>query len=1749
MEEKVASALNLIQKDGDSFAKRAEMYYRHRPELIAFIEESVRAYRALAERYDKLSTDLQKANTTIASVFPDQLPYDTDYEDDDNDNDAVKMPRNIATDPPKVPETKDFKSFLTNGPKKTQARKEIKAEDVPKSGLAKEEAVEEIDKLQKDILSMQTVKEFTKSSFENGLAKFKEIENNITKMQQRVCDLQDEFKVAKGIEDDDARAIMAEAALKSCEESLANLQAKHEKSSQDTRFELQRIQHVKQKLEFFKQEYIREMNDEEEAYKVQESDLRNSNEREQKELQEEIKETLKELCQKPLTVTEMADRIDKLVDKVLSLEMLVSSQTALIDRLRIETDDLQTQIRDLEDDKVTLINGTHNLDKTFNQMEKKLDGVQDLGMNIEDQNNSLETQFTEACCEVKHLSERIHNVMLDEDIKLNETSMSSEEDIKQSSSPKYENSTSGISRIADQVSSGYGGHDMGLPASKDQVEEKEISCTTDDVVKNKEAKVEVELKRENNNNTRCFVEDDILKSISLKEEAKEETNWQEVLLGGLDDKEKVLLQEYTTILRKYKAAKKELVEEEQKNQGTVVEMKLQVRDLNTLLAKRDAEIQQMKRKLKLLQEDGNDEVLDDIEVVNEEDSIKSIFTDKSEPMSEIEQKLRNDIDALLDENLDFWLRFSSTFHQVQKFKTGVEDLQQEIIKVKAKGGEGKSSMRSGINAIYKHLKEIQNELTIWLEQSVLLKNELQRRCSSLSDIHEEITTALREGVEEDEIKFSTHQAAKFQGEVSNMQQENSKVNEELEAALDHVTALQVETEKTLRRLEDEFGLSDNSRDQKQTRFRIDSESLNKVSVLVVLDLSKVANLLYSLRVKDLFKSKDPQVVVDAAKRPILNLNEFDLWKMRIEQYFLMIDYTIWEVILNGDSPTPTRIVDGVVQDAKSLMEAIEKRLEAIKKQRKFRRLFSNSNMKTSVAQALKALIKSMIGFKSLSVNWRSLAPVSTLPNVDSLIDVVIYSFFASQSNSPQLENEDLKQIDDDYLEKIDLKWQMVMLTMRARRFLQKTERNLGANGIAAIGFDMSKVECYNCHRRGHFARDYRLPRDNMNKDTPRRTVPVEVSTSNALVSQCSSSSSGSENEDIKLLKLDVMLRDNALVELRKKFKKAEKERDELKLTLEKFQTSSKNLSKLLESQICGKIGLGYDSQVFNRQVFDYDELDSSESDDSVPTSPVHDRYKLGEGYHVVPPPYTGTFMPPKPDLVFNDAPKASEIVPNVVNVESSSHRPKPLRPDAPIIEDWTSDSKDEYEIECMPTQKEPSFVQTSEPVKTPRASVKIVEHPKQAENLRTDNQKSRSHKTSWNRKACFVCKSLNHLTKDCDYYEKKMVQKPVWNNAMRVNHHNSAMMSHSHSNRNVVPIAVLTRSGLVSLNTARPISTTVPHTTVKRSPRPVTHVIHKANPHQALKDKCVIDSDCSRHMTGNISYLSDFEEFNGGYVAFGGNLKGGKISGKGKIKTDKLDFDDVYFVKELKFNLFSVSQICDKKNSVFFTDTECVVLSSDFKLPDENHVLLRVPREKNMYNVDLKNVVLLGDLTCLFAKATLDESNLWHRRLGHINFKTMNKHVKGNLVRGLPSKIFKNNHTCVACKKGKQHRASWVGNWSWISPLRGRENDDLASLVSYIGCLHLNMDGANKWVWSLDTSGSFKISTLTKRIQNVQLAEFITGDHHLWDSLVPRKNWGNMIVNTEPDAVVKIKGEDIFPSIQRLSMIWIAARLASLPAN
>ncbi|PWA82283.1 ribonuclease H-like domain-containing protein [Artemisia annua] len=196
------------------------------------------------------------------------------------------------------------------------------------------------------------------------------------------------------------------------------------------------------------------------------------------------------------------------------------------------------------------------------------------------------------------------------------------------------------------------------------------------------------------------------------------------------------------------------------------------------------------------------------------------------------------------------------------------------------------------------------------------------------------------------------------------------------------------------------------------------------------------------------------------------------------------------------------------------------------------------------------------------------------------------------------------------------------------------------------------------------------------------------------------------------------------------------------------------------------------------------------------------------------------------------------------------------------------------------------------------------------------------------------------------------------------------------------------------------------------------------NPEEELKDHLIVDSGCSGSMTGEKEILSDFRPYFGGKVAFGDDATGGRITGKGTIKTGKIDFENVRYVKELKFNLLSVSQICDKKYPVLFTDTECLILSPEFKFEDENLVILRAPRHNDVYSIDMKNIISSEKATCLIAKATLEEAHLWHRRLGHVNFKNINKLVKGNLVRGLPSKTFKTDHSCLACKKGKQHKAS-----------------------------------------------------------------------------------------------------------------------------
>ncbi|GJR48987.1 ribonuclease H-like domain-containing protein [Tanacetum coccineum] len=401
---------------------------------------------------------------------------------------------------------------------------------------------------------------------------------------------------------------------------------------------------------------------------------------------------------------------------------------------------------------------------------------------------------------------------------------------------------------------------------------------------------------------------------------------------------------------------------------------------------------------------------------------------------------------------------------------------------------------------------------------------------------------------------------------------------------------------------------------------------------------------------------------------------------------------------------------------------------------------------------------------------------------------------SNESNSPQLDDEDLEQIDHDDLEEMDLKWQVAMLSMRVKRFYKKTGRKLIFNGKEPVGFDKTKVECFNCHRRGHFARECRAPRNQGNRngdagyrsrDNTRRTVPVETSDAlvvqdNALIVQdglgydwsyiaqdeptefalmaYTANSSGSDTEvqscsknyvktyeklqkqfdeqrqtlskanleivayqlglesveaqlvvhqknevvyeeKIAVLEFEVKDKSNAVTRLKNQLDEILREKDDLKAKLEQFETSSKNLNKLINSQLSSKdkTSLGYEdhlnendssgSELYN-SIFD---SRSSDGDDNQ----TNDRFKKDNGYHVVPPPLTGNYMPPLADLSFaglDDSvyrPTTNKTSASVSQVEASITPPsntsvemprvESVRPSGVIIEDWVSDDEDIFQ--------------------------------------------------------------------------------------------------------------------------------------------------------------------------------------------------------------------------------------------------------------------------------------------------------------------------------------------------------------------------------------------------------------------------------------------------------------------------------------
>ncbi|GJS79020.1 hypothetical protein Tco_0728901 [Tanacetum coccineum] len=393
--------------------------------------------------------------------------------------------------------------------------------------------------------------------------------------------------------------------------------------------------------------------------------------------------------------------------------------------------------------------------------------------------------------------------------------------------------------------------------------------------------------------------------------------------------------------------------------------------------------------------------------------------------------------------------------------------------------------------------------------------------------------------------------------------------------------------------------------------------------------------------------------VSALKLPVLKTGDYDLWSMRMEQYLTHTDYAIWEVIVNGDAPAiasaSTEGLDKTYDRFQKLISQLEIHGEVISQEDANLKLLKSlplawnnialimrnkSNLDTMSMDDLynnlkvyEAEIKSQSSssLNSQNVDFVSLENTST--SSSSYTDDVMFSFFVSQSNSQQLENKDPEQIDIDDLEEMDLK----------------------------------------CHRRGHFAREYRAPRNqgNRNRDVSRRIVPVETP-ANALVVQdgigsSSSSSSDSEADGPWL---------NGLIH------------GPCQMTENELHDIHKNNSEVFESA-----------------------SDSSVNEIEEENNQVNDRFKKVEGYHAVPPPYTGNYMPSRPDLSFarlDDSvykTNVSETITSVPRNESTASKsskdnleqPKDVRPSAPIIEEWESDSDDDCVIRPSFEQNKPSY--------------------------------------------------------------------------------------------------------------------------------------------------------------------------------------------------------------------------------------------------------------------------------------------------------------------------------------------------------------------------------------------------------------------------------------------------------------------------
>ncbi|KAI3735987.1 hypothetical protein L6452_15516 [Arctium lappa] len=930
-----------------------------------------------------------------------------------------------------------------------------------------------------------------------------------------------------------------------------------------------------------------------------------------------------------------------------------------------------------------------------------------------------------------------------------------------------------------------------------------------------------------------------------------------------------------------------------------------------------------------------------------------------------------------------------------------------------------------------------------------------------------------------------------------------------------------------------------------------------------------------------------------SKVPMLKPNEFDMWKIKIRQYILLTDYSMWDIIENGPSKAGKIGIDGKrpppktdgerkirqtemkalstlllaipneyqhqfcnCTDAQILWNALEKRFagtKSIKRNQRdvLKQQYENftSSKNESMTQTFDRFNKligelATVGVKmeqddinrkflrSLGDEWTMYTvsyrqsdnleelelddlyndlrvfetevetkkkptgyihnvvllsastdttanpeAVSTASGVNSEKGTeTIFEVFLSSHSINSLINDDLDQLHPDDLEEMDIKWQMAMLSMRVKKFIKRTGRNnFSQRREDRAGFDKTKVECYKCHMKGHFARECRSGVPNHNHQQAQNGgYNQNKNPAQALVSQQGMGFDWSDQAEEAIQNKALMAEVSDLPseweknELETKLSKSLKENDRLKeelskvkLDIEKFSYASKAMDSLLKAQIHDKMKPDLletkEKKDLSEEAFKIDPLDEVVVKDLTEKEASENRDNA-----------VSKEIPLENNIITNEG--CGKIWVKSKKIEKTKGK----------------DNKVHYKQTTV-VNPGPCKQCACNKAKSLNSGIK------RGNQRNCNNQWAQKQGVDLNKinrlKPCFICGKLNHLAKFCFFNPineqmnfQRSVQKPVgyrkpkksvetkrpmknkvlkesvliWvprstnsvSTAENINAANTVTTANSVSTAENINVANTVTTAKTSTakhaSTAHAVSTSKTSTASgKCVSKPI--IVTKYSNNEESKFKNLVKKEC-KHMTGNMSCLQDFKHINGGHVAFGDNLTGGKISGKGNVTKGKMTFEDVYYVDQLKYNLLSVSQVCDKQHSILFTNTECMILAPGFKVVDESMILLRTPRKDNVYCLDMDNVDSDSSLNCLVSKAFVDESSLWHRRMCHMNLKTMNKLVKNNLVRGLPSKVFSCDDHCVACLKGKQHKTS-------------HKTKELNTISSCLQLLHMDLFG------------------------------------------------------------------------------------------